>query len=158
MFVRDFTELEIPFDAAEAILLREPLEWLPEVASGTEARRDRLLSDVGVGKGLRLHRPVEVEVHEPVRVSGRTVLPITWRAANRAAFFPGMEADLELAPLGPGSSQLALTGRYTPPLGAVGRAADRALLHRVAEATVRDFLRGVADRMLAATVAGAHQH
>jgi len=30
--------------------------------------------------------------------------------------------------------------RYQPPLGVVGRTIDRVLLHRVAEATVKDFL------------------
>jgi hypothetical protein len=37
-------------------------------------------------------------------------------------------------------TRLAISARYRPPLGAVGRAADRVLLHRVAEATVKDFL------------------
>ncbi|HEX5903035.1 MAG TPA: hypothetical protein VF028_07985 [Actinomycetota bacterium] len=36
---------------------------------------------------------------------------------------------------------------YEPPLGLVGRAADRALLHRVAEATFKDFLERVATRL-----------
>jgi hypothetical protein len=33
-----------------------------------------------------------------------------------------------------------MSARDRPPLGAVGQAVDRVLLHRVAEATVKDFL------------------
>ena len=44
-----------------------------------------------------------------------------------------------------GRCQLAISARYDPPLGAVGRAIDRALLARVAEATVKDFLDRVRD-------------
>jgi hypothetical protein len=50
---------------------------------------------------------------------------------------------------GGGRTQLAISARYRPPLGAVGRAVDRVLLHRVAEATVKDFL----DRVGAAIMA-----
>jgi hypothetical protein len=58
-----------------------------------------------------------------------------------------MDGDIELGPLGPGRTQLALSARYRPPLGTLGRAVDRVLLHRVAEATVKDFLDRVADAL-----------
>jgi hypothetical protein len=58
-----------------------------------------------------------------------------------------MEGDLELAPFGPGVTHLAMSGRYTPPFGSVGEALDRAMLNRVAEATVRDFVQRVAERI-----------
>jgi uncharacterized membrane protein len=45
-----------------------------------------------------------------------------------------------VAELEDGRCQLAISARYEPPLGAVGRAIDRALLSRVAEATLKDFL------------------
>jgi hypothetical protein len=41
-----------------------------------------------------------------------------------------------------------MSARYVPPLGAVGRTIDRALLSRVAEATVKDFLDRVADAIM----------
>jgi hypothetical protein len=49
-----------------------------------------------------------------------------------------------------------MSARYLPPWGALGSAVDRALLHRVAEATVKDFLDrvGAALRASAATVGG----
>ena len=42
------------------------------------------------------------------------------------------------------SVSYSMSGRYSPPFGSVGEALDRALLHRVAEATVRDFVERVA--------------
>ena len=38
-----------------------------------------------------------------------------------------------------------MSARYVPPFGVVGRAIDRAVLSRVAEATLKDFLDRVAD-------------
>ena len=149
MFLRSYTEMEVPFEVAERVLLRAPDGWLPEAAGDAERRRERLLADVGFGRRVRFHRPVEVEVRPALRLSGRTVLPIAWHSADREWLFPTLEADLELAPLSDRTTQIALTGRYSPPLGSVGRAVDRAVLHRVAEATVRDFVDRVAARIRA---------
>jgi len=54
-----------------------------------------------------------------------------------------------VAGIGASRTQLAISAQYDPPLGSVGRALDRALLHRVAEATLKDFL----DRVAAAVEA-----
>jgi hypothetical protein len=51
--------------------------------------------------------------------------------------------------LAPGRTQLAISARYAPPLGPLGRAIDRVILFRVAEATLKDFL----DRVGAALFA-----
>jgi hypothetical protein len=45
--------------------------------------------------------------------------------------------------------------RYVLPLGAVGRTIDRALLSRVAEATLKDFLDRVADAIVSERAAAA---
>ena len=42
---------------------------------------------------------------------------------------------------------LTVAGAYRPPLGSVGKALDRALLHRVAAATIREFVAQVAARI-----------
>jgi uncharacterized membrane protein len=53
--------------------------------------------------------------------------------------------------LGEDRTQLAISASYRPPLGLLGRTADRVLLHRVAEATIKDFL----DRIGAAIASQA---
>jgi hypothetical protein len=65
---------------------------------------------------------------------------MTWHATGVETLFPSLEADLEVAALGASRTQLSVSARYRPPLGPVGRVIDRALLHRVAEATIKDFL------------------
>jgi hypothetical protein len=49
--------------------------------------------------------------------------------------------------MGPARSQLSLSARYAPPRGAAGKLADRALLHRVAEATIQDFVDRTAEAL-----------
>jgi hypothetical protein len=43
-----------------------------------------------------------------------------------------------------------MSARYVPPLGALGRAIDRALLFRVAEATIKNFLDQIRDGIIRA--------
>jgi hypothetical protein len=57
---------------------------------------------------------------------------------------------VELGTLGKDRTQLAISGRYDPPLGTVGRTIDHIALHRVAEATIKDFLDRVAAVLEAA--------
>ena len=58
-----------------------------------------------------------------------------------------------MAALTPAASQLSISARYTPPLGSVGAAIDRAVLHRVAEATLKDFLDRIAEALPALAAA-----
>ncbi|MEX0833111.1 MAG: hypothetical protein WD276_04455 [Actinomycetota bacterium] len=147
MFVRYFIELPLTLTTAEEALLREPQEWVPGLAHEAQGTGDRLLADVGFGEKRRVSRRFFVDVGEPMRFPSRTVVPITWQAADSAALFPTLDADLEIAELGPEMSQLSISARYKPPAGWVGRVADRALLHRVAEATIKDFLERAGGRI-----------
>lgn len=150
MFVRYFVEVPLPFEQAEGLLLDSPGRWVPGLARGAHARGERLLAEVGFGgAGRRVVKRVEIELGRPLRYPTKTVVPMTWRASGPEALFPTLEADVEVAALGPDRSQLAVSARYRPPLGSVGRIIDRALLHRVAEATLKDFVDRVAERLLA---------
>jgi len=78
--------------------------------------------------------------------SGRPAyrIPLTWRAVKASGAFPMMKAELQIYPLTPTETQLELAGTYEPPLGALGRTIDKALLHRLAEASVLQFIQEVA--------------
>jgi hypothetical protein len=154
MFVRYFLELPLPAGRVEQALLDSPAEWLSAMAGNAQQRGDGLLAEVGVGPlGDRLGRRVAVSVGAPVRFPSMTSLPLTWEPIGLEGLFPRLEADLEVGPLGEGRTQLAISARYRPPLGAVGRAVDRVLLHHVAEATVKDFLDRVGEAIGAAALA-----
>jgi hypothetical protein len=149
MFVRYFVELPLPAAEVEQALLDHPPGWLAEMAGAAQQRGDDLLTEVGVGPlGARLGRRVAIELGEPVRFPSMTSLALTWQPVGLEGLLPRLDADLELGSLGQGQTQLAISARYRPPLGVVGRAIDRVLLHRVAEATLKDFLDRLAQAIL----------
>jgi hypothetical protein len=150
MFVRYFVELPLPPDTV-VNALGEGGASLGRLATSSNHRGDVLIAEVGVGDAVRIARRVELEVGEPVRMGTVTALPLRWVASGPHGLFPSLDADLEVAPLPDGRSQLAISARYEPPLGVLGRAIDRVVLHRVAEATVKDFL----DRVREAVLRGA---
>jgi hypothetical protein len=156
MFVRYYLELPIPPARVEQALLGSP-EWLSELAGEAQRRGDVLLAEVGVGPlGLRLGRRVVVQLGAPVAFPSMTSLPMTWEPLGMDGLFPRLDADLEVGPLGQDRTQLAISARYRPPLGVLGQAIDRVLLHRVAEATVKDFLDRVGQAIAGqVAVAGA---
>jgi hypothetical protein len=72
------------------------------------------------------------------------VVPLAWEPSKLQALFPVLNGDMELAPIGRGRCRLTLSASYVPPLGELGTHLDHAVLHRVAQSTVRSFLARVA--------------
>ena len=106
---------------------------------------ERLLSELGFNLGKnRIQRQIDVTVGPARPVPGATLIPISWRSAAASSLFPVLDGQLEITGIGADKTRLGLSATYEPPLGLVGRVADRALLHRVAEVTVKDFLDNVA--------------
>jgi hypothetical protein len=141
MFVRYFVEVPLPAAQVERALLASPSEWLQAMAGAAQERGDGLLAEVGVGPlGTRLRRRVTIRLGTPVRFPSMTSLPLTWEPVGLEGLLPRLDANIELGSLGEDRTQLAISARYRPPPGAVGQTIDRILLHRVAEATVKDFL------------------
>ncbi len=148
MFARYYVELPVAAEDVERAVLDDPGAWVPGIAGAASARGEALLAEVGFGESLRLGRQVSLEFDPPIRMPSKTVLPIRWRAAAAESLFPALDADLEVAALGSHSTQLSMSARYVPPMGALGRMIDKALLHRVAEATIKDFLDRVGERLM----------
>jgi len=150
MFLRYYVELDLPTERVEPALLESPSSWLPALGDGAVERAEPLLAEVGVGSnGLRVAKRVVVRLGQPIKFPSKLSLPMTWEPGGR--LLPTLNAELEVASLGRARTQLAISGRYDPPLGTVGRTVDRLALHRVAEATIKDFL----DRVAVAIAAGA---
>jgi hypothetical protein len=99
-----------------------------------------------------LSKLVRVQVRELTRTEGSAALAIRWEATGPGGgLFPVLDADISLAPAGDaaedGATVLTMAGVYRPPLGGLGQALDRAILHRLALATIRGFLTGLAARI-----------
>lgn len=91
-------------------------------------------------------KEVEIVVGQPASWPGAFHVPISWKATGTDVLFPVLEADLIIEAVGDEITQITLRGSYKPPLGSDGKLLDRALLHRLAEACVKNFM----DRIQAA--------
>jgi hypothetical protein len=148
MFTSQELIVEARFAAARQLLARM-------VADGglTGVSRDayngaltRLIKVGPFGDTPGISKQVQVRLIGPVQRDGTTTLWLRWEATGPAGgLFPVLDADLQLRPEGLEKARLTLNGCYRPPLGRVGSGLDRAVLHRVAAATIRALLRGIAD-------------
>jgi hypothetical protein len=148
MFVGDEIRLKVGFATA-----RERLARLSESGALFEPSADAYgpgLTRVGMAGISKL---VRVQARELSGTDISAGLALRWEATGPAGgLFPVLDADLRLAPDEDGSV-LTLAGAYRPPLGPLGDALDRTLLHRVAAATVRSFLARVAAQLTGHPVA-----
>jgi hypothetical protein len=151
MFLRYFVEVPLPAARVETLLERAGA-WLPMVVADANQHGQALLTRVGMSAAEPAEAPARgwlVELGRAVRFPSKLALPISWRPASEPGLLPALEAEIEVGTLGPGDTQLSINGRYTPPRWLAGTTADRLLLHRVAEATLKRFLDEVASRLLA---------
>lgn len=146
MFVHYFTHVPLNMSEVETRLdsLRNNLTEMADVAyrEGEELRSK-------VGPWVDGYaKEVELEIGTAQLHRTGIAYPITWIATGAEVLFPKLQAELLLAHVGKNSTRMALEGTYEPPLGFVGKVADRAVLGRYADAAVRNWL----DRLAAALV------
>lgn len=142
MFVKYFAIVPLSFAEAEMRLLGL-LDGLGESADIAYRHGEEMLARIGSGEG-KVAKTVRLELGEPSKGRSRTTLPLSWWATGTPFLFPTMDGELALAAMGPELAQLVLQGTYKPPIGPVGRALDKVLFHRFAEASVKDFVDRVA--------------
>jgi hypothetical protein len=71
-------------------------------------------------------------------------LLLEWEAATMPRLFPLMNGELSVYPLTATETQLDFLGVYEPPFGAVGKAMNAIVGHRIAEVSVHRFVSDVA--------------
>jgi hypothetical protein len=144
VLIQDFIQVERPFAEVRAAFLADPRALLADRANAAYHEGEMSLRLQPIAKRPRFGKRIVIDVGEPYERGERCVLPIHWWAPGATRLFPRLEGDLEVAPVGEGTTQITLMGRYDPPLAAIGRGADRMLLHHIAEASIRSFLAKVA--------------
>jgi hypothetical protein len=146
VFVAAQTVVDVTFDLARVRLANLARGgWLAGASGDAFGEWGQGLARVGpLGSAPGLSRLVDVRFHDVVTHQGSAILALRWEAVGPGGeLFPVLDADLTLAPHDQSQTLLSMTGAYRPPLGAVGAALDRAVLHRMAVATVQGFVQRV---------------
>jgi len=148
VLVSDFVQVSRPFAVVRDELAATGHAWLADSAVAAYEEGEQLSLRVFSAIGpVKLSKRVSVELGEPgLRADGFSQ-PLSWRATGATGLFPAMEAVIEVTPMGSEMSSIHFQGSYVPPLGPLGRGADRMLMHRIAEASVRGLLDRIAHRL-----------
>lgn len=146
-FVSDFVDVALPIGVVRSRLDAGGC-WLAPLAAAAGAEGDELLVRLGPAGVRRIGPDIRIRLGPPVEHDGVVVVPMRWEASMLRPIFPVLDGDLQLAPLDVDRSRVVLHASYRVPLDVVGQLLDHALLHRVAESTIRSFLRGVGERLI----------
>lgn len=141
-----------PYPQVRDALSKDAL-WVFQSATKAAASRAQSIAselrvDLGaIGIEADIHISVKnIEVKDREGVSDPvTRLQLEWEAATMPRLFPLMRAELSIYPLTSTETQLDFKGLYEPPFGALGKAANAIVGHRIAEASVERFVTDVAQ-------------
>jgi hypothetical protein len=134
MHVQHSIHIRKPIDQVSSALLDSPSTWFPK--------------SVGVHvAGIPVRKRVKVEFGEPVKTSTWAVIPISWKPTFAQKLLPEMNGKVDVAPVSKDETRLTVSGMYEPPLGRVGEELDQAVMHNVAEGTVKELAELIAERL-----------
>ena len=149
MFVVEDLTIGIRSRAAQARfanLLRG--DWLAEMSTAACEGGVEGLLRVGPA-GPVAAKLVRVRFLDPVYRGDVMTVGLRWEAAGAAgSLFPVLDANISISPARDETARLTLAGSYRPPLGRLGAGLDRAIMHRMATATMRCLLQSVAEALV----------
>ena len=134
MHVKHSVHIQRPVKDVSAALLESPSRWFPRTVGLHVA-------------GIPVRKRVQVLIGEPEQTSTWAAIPIWWQPTFGRQLFPLMNGTVEVAPSGKSETRLTVSGMYEPPLGRLGAELDRALMHRVAEGTVKELAETIAKKL-----------
>jgi hypothetical protein len=141
MYIQHSVHIDQSVKACTEALVSGARKWFPRLGT-------KNVGAVGFHvAGVPLRKRVTVELGEPVKAETWTVLPVSWKATFPEKLFPEMTGRIELAPVEEKVTRLTVSGMYQPPLGPLGRHLDDALMHNVAQATVKELAESIAKRL-----------
>ena len=146
MFAQHSVTIPHPAVEVSALFASPKREWIVSL----DADGDQLLARVGVKVGrIPVFKQVRLRVGRVPSVlpADRVMLPVGWESVGGPPIFPRMEGTLHVQPEGELSTRLTLNASYDPPFGKLGELIDRALLHRLAQATMEDFVNRLAANL-----------
>ena len=146
MFVGDEALVEVSFPVAcERLTQLTGSAALIATSEDSYSRETGTLARVGA---IGLSKLVRIQVRELARTEKSAGIALRWEAVGPGGgLFPVLDADVRLTPAGEHVTLLSMAGSYRPPLGTLGQVLDRAILHRVAAATIHGFVTQIAARI-----------
>ena len=134
MHVHHSVHIQRPVQDVSSELLASPSKWFPRSVGMHVA-------------GIPVRKRVQLLIGEPEQTSTWAAIPIWWQPTFGRKLFPVMNGRLEVAPSGKSETRLTVSGMYEPPLGRIGQELDTALMHRVAEGTVKELAETIAKKL-----------
>lgn len=147
MFIYYFTYAHRPMENILALFSAEPNEWVSQIFQQALEDSDLVRVRLGVGERIRLSKEAWVQLGEPEALKRGVLIPIRIQVTGSPMLFPTLEGEIEIAAIGGELTQLTLSGNYTPPIGAIGDAIDKVLLHRVVESSIKHFVEAMAKSL-----------
>jgi hypothetical protein len=152
--IRCYDYVNHPYEQVRNALSKDALSVFQSATKSAASRAESIAAalHVAIG-GITVQADIRVSVKNvEEKVPGAksmsapaTRLRLEWEAATRPRLFPLMKAELSIYPLTATETQLDFSGLYKPPFGALGKAMNAIVGHRIAEVSVHRFVSDVAE-------------
>ncbi|HKW87223.1 MAG TPA: hypothetical protein VJN21_00545 [Candidatus Acidoferrales bacterium] len=149
--IRCFDYVNHPYERVRDALRQNALSVFQSATKAAASRAETVAAELHVGVGgIGVKTDIKISVNN-VEEKVKDALPapatrllLGWEAATLPRMFPLMKAELAVYPLTATETQLDFLSFYEPPFGAVGKAMNAIVGHRIAEASVHRFVNDVA--------------
>jgi hypothetical protein len=149
--IRCYDYVNHPYEQVRDALKRDALAVFQSATKAAASRAQSIAAElhidvggIGVKTDIRISvKSVDEKILDAVS-SPATHLLLEWEAATMPRLFPVMKAEFSIYPLTPTETQLDFSGLYEAPFGAVGKAMNAIVGHRIAEVSVHRFINEVA--------------
>ena len=155
--IRSYDYINQPYDRVRDALKQNALAVFQSATKAAALRAESVAAELHVDfAGIGVKADIKILVKDIKEKAGSTAaaantsLHLEWEAASLPRLFPFMRAELSIYPLTSTETQLDFSGTYEPPLGAVGKTMNAIVGHRIAEASVHQFVADVAGYLRAA--------
>jgi hypothetical protein len=150
--IRCYDYVNHPYKRVRDALSKDALTIFQSATKAAASRAHSVASELRLDLGgIALQTDIKISVHHieeqtpEAALSAVTRLQLEWEAAKMPRLFPLMKAELSVYPLTGTETQLDFLGLYEPPLGALGKAVNAIVGHRIAEVSVHRFVNDVAE-------------
>lgn len=150
--IRSYDYVNQPYSRVRDALKQNALAVFQSATKAAASRAESVAAELHVefaGVGVKADIKILVkDVKEKVGSipsSASTKLTLEWEASKMPRFFPLMRGELSMYPLTSTETQLDFSGTYEPPFGALGKTMNSMVGHRIAEASVHQFVADVAN-------------